>query len=164
METDNYRTETDIYETFNNIFSESPKEPKSIFLELNVLDPLKNEEVCEKQISDTFEFLLNMFVYGFNKLNLSFSLESVEILKSYFASIGFKFNIEIEQFDTILFNDMRYKCRYCTIETSFLGQNQDNKPYFILNRNDFNRTKLNEFIAVYQYEYDSMNFISFDII
>ena len=71
METDIFKIETDIYETFNNIFSESPKEPKSIFLELSVLDSLKNEEVCDKEISDTFEFLLNMFVYGFNKLNLS---------------------------------------------------------------------------------------------
>jgi hypothetical protein len=164
METDIYKTETDIYEIFNNIFSEPPKEPKSIFLELSVLDSLKNEEVCDKQISDTFEFLLNMFVFGFNKLNLSFTIESVEILKSYFASIGFKFNIEIEQFDTILFNNMRYKCRYCTIESSFLGQTHDNKPFFILNRNDFNRIKLNEFIAVYQYQYDSINFISFNVI
>jgi hypothetical protein len=156
--------ETDIYATFNNIFSESPKQPKSIFLELNVLDSLKNEEITETQISDIFEFLLNMFVFGFNKLNLSFTIDSVAILKSYFASIGFKFNIEIVQFDTILFNDPRYKCRYCTIESSFMGQTQDNKPYFVLNYNNFTRNKLNEFIAVFQHEYESLNFISFEFI
>ena len=95
METDILnKMETDISEMFNNIFSDSPKEPKSIFLEINVLDPLKNEEITEIQTSDIFEFLLNMFVFGFNKLNLSYTLESVQILKSYFASIGFKFNIE----------------------------------------------------------------------
>ena len=154
------KPEKDIYEIFNTIFSEPPKQPKSIFLELSVLD----QSIVDTQLSDIFEFLLNMFVYGFNKLNLSFTLESVEILKSYFASIGFKFNIEIEQFDTILFNDLRYKNRYCTIETSFLSEIQDNKPYFIMNYNKLSRNNLNEFIAVFQYQYESLNFISFEFI
>ena len=99
-----------------------------------------------------------MFDFGFNKLNLSYTLESVQILKSYFASIGFKFNIEFEQFDTALFNNIRYKYRYCTIESS------PNKPFFMMNYNQITRNKLLEYIAVYQNEYESLIFISFDFI
>jgi hypothetical protein len=144
-----------IYETFNQIFSELPKSPKSIFLEINLLD---NQET---QVSDVFEFLLNMFVYGFNKLNLSFTLESIEILKSYFSSIGFKFNIEIEQFDTNLFKDPRYIKRYLIIDPASINEPE---PFFIGNFNKFSRTRLNEYIAVFQYEYESMIFINFDFI
>ena len=139
-----------IYETFNMIFSELPKTPKSIFLEINLSD---NEDT---KLSDVFEFLLNMFVYGFNKLNLSINLESITLLKQYFASIGFTFNIEIEQFDTELFNNIRYKNRYCSIETkSIFGQN------FMMNANQIQRNSLNQYIATYQDEYEYLVFISF---
>jgi hypothetical protein len=146
-----------IYETFKTIFSELPKSPKSIFLEINLLD---NQET---QVSDVFEFLLNMFVYGYNKLNLSINSESITLLKQYFASIGFNFNVEIEQFDTKLFNDLRYKYRYCSIETSsLLSQEPSDKPYFIMNANSIYRNSLNEYVASYQDEYEYMVFISFN--
>jgi len=140
-----------IYETFNMIFSELPKTPKSIFLEINLSD---NEDT---KLSDVFEFLLNMFVFGFNKLNLSINSESITLLKQYFASIGFTFNIEIEQFDTALFNNIRYKNRYCSIETkSIFGQN------FMMNANQIQRNSLNQYIATYQDEYEYLVFIFFN--
>ena len=140
--------QNNIYETFNQIFSDSPKEPKSIFLEISVIE---NVESTETNTSDIFELLLNMFVYGFNKLNLSYTKESVSILKQYFESVGFKFNIEIEQFDTILFKDLRYLQRYCSIDSSFSSflSSNDNKPIFIMNANQsLHRNNLNQFIAI----------------
>ena len=49
--------------------------------------------------------------------------------------------------------------RYCMIDQSFI---KDDEPLFISNYNKYSRIKLKEFIAVYQYEYESMIFISFD--
>ena len=150
-----------LYELFNTIFSDSPKSPKSICLEIDVLDKENKDEITETQLSDLFEIFLHMFIYGFKKLNLSFTEESLSILKDYFLSVGIKFNIEVEQFDTILFNDMRYKARYCLIDPVSLI---DNDPLFISNYNKYNRTKINEFLGVYQFEYESMIFINFDFI
>jgi hypothetical protein len=150
-----------LYELFNTIFSDSPKSPKSICLEIDVLDKENKDEITETQLSDLFEIFLHMFIYGFKKLNLSFTEESLSILKDYFLSVGIKFNIEVEQFDTILFNDMRYKARYCLIDPISLI---DNNPLFISNYNKYNRTKINEFLGVYQFEYESMIFINFDFI
>jgi len=150
-----------LYELFNTIFSDSPKSPKSICLEIDVLDKENKDEITETQLSDLFEIFLHMFIYGFKKLNLTFTEESLSILKDYFLSVGIKFNIEVEQFDTILFNDMRYKARYCLIDPVSLI---DNDPLFISNYNKYNRTKINEFLGVYQFEYESMIFINFDFI
>jgi hypothetical protein len=102
-----------------------------------------------------------MFVYGFKRLNLTFTEESMTILKDYFLSVGIKFNIEIEQFDTILFNDIRYKARYCLIDPMSLT---DDEPLFISNYQKYERSKMNQFIATFQYEYESMIFINFDFI
>jgi hypothetical protein len=150
-----------LYELFNTIFSDSPKTPKSICLEIDVLDKENKDEITETQLSDLFEIFLHMFIYGFKKLNLTFTQESMSILKGYFLSVGIKFNIEIEQFDTILFNDLRYKARYCTIDPLSLS---DVEPLFISNYNILNRSKISEFIAAFQYEYESMIFVNFDFI
>jgi hypothetical protein len=146
-----------IFQIFETIFSDDPKPPKSISLEIDVLD--SGEELTETQLSDIFEIHLHMFIYGFKRLNLTFTEESLYILKQYFLSIGIKFNIDIEQFDTKLFKDLRYLIRYCIID----GVSNES-PVFISNYNKFPRNKLKEFIAVYQDEYESMLFLSFDFI
>jgi hypothetical protein len=148
--------EKSIFELFETIFSEDPKPPKSISVEIEVLD-------YNKEISDNFEILLHMFIYGLKKLKLTFSEESLSILKKYFASLdpSIKFHIEIEQFDTALFGDIRYVNRYCKIDPSSIDSND---VLFISNYNQINRNNLNEFIAVYQDEYESMIFINFDFI
>jgi hypothetical protein len=150
-----------LYELFNTIFSDSPKPPKSICLEIDVLDKENKDEITETQLSDLFEIFLHMFIYGFKKLNLTFTEESLSKLKDYFLSVGIKFNIEMEQFDTILFNDIRYKARYCLIDPSSLI---DDEPLFISNYNKYNRSKINEFLGIYQFEYESMIFVNFDFI
>lgn len=150
-----------LYELFNTIFSDSAKPLKSIELQIDVLDTLNKDEITETQLSDLFEIFLHMFIYGFKKLNLTFSEESLSVLKAYFESVGIKFNIEIEQFDTVLFKDIRYATRYCLIDPSSLSEPE---PLFMSNYNKYSRTKLIEFIAVYQYEYESMVFINFDFI
>lgn len=148
-----------LYEIFKTIFSDSPKPSKSICLEIDVLDAKNKDEITETQLSDIFEILLHMFIYGFKKLNLTFTKESISILVQYFASVGINFIIEIVNFDTVLFKDPRYMVRYCMIDQSFI---KDDEPLFISNYNKYSRIKLKEFIAVYQYEYESMIFISFD--
>jgi hypothetical protein len=148
--------ENSIFELFETIFSEDPKPPKSISVEIEVLD-------YNKEISDNFEILLHMFIYGFKKLKLTFTEESLDILKKYFASLdpSIKFNIEIEQFDSALFGDIRYVKRYCKIDPSSL---ESNDVLFISNYNQLIRNNLNEFIAVYQDEYESLIFINFDFL
>jgi hypothetical protein len=115
----------------------------------------------ETQLSDNFEILLHMFIYGFKKLNLTFTEESLSILKKYFASLdpSINFNIEIEPFDAALFGNIRYANRYCKIDSSFLDSDD---VVFISNYKKLIRNNLNEFIAVYQDEYESMIFINFD--
>jgi len=148
-----------INETFNNIFSEPIKAPKSIFFEIVLEDNKKTE------VSDIFECLLNMYVYGFKKLNLSFTEDSIFQLKPYFLSIGINFNVEFIPFDTGLFNDPRYKYRYCSIETSsFLSNEELDKPYFMLNANQTSKSELKYFYATYQNEYEYLIFLSFDYI
>jgi hypothetical protein len=151
--------ENDIYTTFNTIFSEGPKPPKSIFLEIILEDNKKTE------VLDIFECLLNMYVYGFKKLNLSFNEDSMFVLKPYFLSIGIKINIELVQFDTALFNDPRYKYRYCSIENKlFLSNEEPETPFFVLNANQLPKSELNHFYATYQYEYEYLIFLSFEYI
>ena len=154
-------TNPNLFEIFNTIFSESPKAPKTISLEIDVLDTLNKDQITETQLSDIFEIFLHMFIYGFKKLNLTFTEESLSRLKDYFLSleIGIRFKIEIEQFDTILFKDPRYVKRYCIIDSASINELE---PLFISNYNKYTRNNLNEFIAVFQYEYESMIFISFD--
>ena len=147
-----------IFELFSTIFTDSPKSPKSICLEIDVLN---KDEPTEVELSDLFEIFLHMFIYGFKKLNLTFSIESMNLLKKYFESVGVKFNIEIKQFDTNLFNDIKYKLRYCVIDPSSITR--DTEPLFISNYATFSRTKLTEYIAVYQDEYESMIFINFEL-
>jgi hypothetical protein len=148
--------EKSIFELFETIFSEDPKPPKSISVEIEVLD-------CNKEISDNFEILLHMFIYGFKKLKLTFTEESLNILNKYFASLdpSIKFNIEVEPFDSALFGDIRYINRYCKIDSSFIDSDD---VIFISNYNQLLRYNLNEFIAVYQDEYESIIFINFDFI
>jgi len=158
-----------IYETFNTIFSTHPLPPKSIFLDIDILESNSNnpDATTDIRLTDIFELLLNMFVYGFKKLKLKFDEDSIFLLKQYFSSVGYKFNIEMEPFDTILFNDIRYLTRYCIIDNKGINSNtedENEKPYFISNYRKFDRNNLNEFIAVYQYEYESLIFISFDFI
>lgn len=145
--------EDNIYDTFNSIFSDSPKPPKSIFLEI-ILD---NNEKTE--VSDIFECLLNMFVFGLHKLNIPVNEDSFSQLKPYFESIGIKFIVEFIPFDTGLFNDPRYKYRYCSIDTN-LNESSD-KPNFILNANQIPKTELKHFYATYQYHYEYLIFLSF---
>lgn len=150
-----------IFEVFNTIFSDLPQPPKTISLGINVLDPENKDELTETLLSDNFEIFLQMFIFGFKKLNLTFTEESLSKLKDYFLSleIGIRFKIEIEQFDTILFKDPRYVKRYCVIDSASINELE---PLFISNYNKYTRNNLNEFIAVFQYEYESMIFISFD--
>ena len=154
-------TNPNLFEIFNTIFSESPKAPKTISLEIDVLDTLNKDQITETQLSDIFEIFLHMFIYGFKKLNLTFTEESISTLKDYFLSVGIKFNIEMEQFDTNLFKDYRYIARYCLIDTASI---KDTEPLFISNYTKYSRNKLKEYIATFQYEYESMIFINFDFI
>ena len=148
--------EKSIFEIFQVIFSQEPKPPKSICMEINVLG-------SNLELSDIFEILLHMFIYGFKHLNLSFNEESIYLLKKYFESLdpSVKFNIQIEPFDCALFGDLRYVNRYCKIDSSFIN-NDD--ILFISNYKKIDRNNLNQFIAAYQDEYESMIFISFDFI
>ena len=150
---------SNIFEFFTKIFSDSPKSPKSIPFELEVLNDLNIKD--ETKLSDIFEIFLHMFIFGLKKLNLGFTEESIFILKQYFTSLdpSVKFNIEIVEFDTILFKSPQYLTRYCVIDPSSL---KDIEPLFIMNYNKLNRSKLSEFTAVYQDEYESMMFINFD--
>jgi len=150
--------EKSIFDLFEVIFSYEPKPVGSICLDVDIL--AEGESVSIAQLSDIFEIYLHMFIYGFKKLNLTFTENSMAILKEYFASLNpsVKFNIEIEPFDTALFGDLRYSQRYCVIDSPLTKGD----PYFIGNFNKFNRTKLNQFVAVYQDEYESMVFLSFD--
>jgi hypothetical protein len=154
-------TNPNLFEIFNTIFSESPKGPKTISLEIDVLDTLNKDQITETQLSDIFEIFLHMFIYGFKKLNLTFTEESISTLKDYFLSVGIKFNIEMDQFDTNLFKDIRYTARYCLIDSTSI---KEKEPLFISNYMKYSRSKLNEFIATFQYEYESIIFISFDFI
>jgi hypothetical protein len=142
--------EENIYNTFNTIFSDSPKPPKSIFLEINLDNNQKTET------SDVFECLLNMFVFGLHKLNIPVNEDSFSQLKPYFESIGIKFNVEFLPFDTGLYNDPRYKYRYCSISNE-----SSDKPNFILNANQLPKQHLHEFYATYQYHYEYLIFLSF---
>jgi len=151
---------TTIYDFFNNIFSEPPQPPNSINLHLEILN---NKDKTETELSDIFEILLHMFIYGFKKLKLSFNPDSIALLKEYYKSINIKFDIETEQFDTILFKSNRYLARYCVVDpSSIVGEL--NEAIFIMNHNQFSRSRLYQYIAVYQDEYESMMFISFDFI
>ena len=154
-------TNPNLFEIFNTIFSESPKSPKTISLEIDVLDTLDKDQITETQLSDIFEIFLHMFIFGFKKLNLTFTEESISILKKYFSSVGIKFNIVMEQFDTNLFKDERYVSRYCLIDSKSI---EDDEPLFISNYTKYNRNKLNQYTATFQYEYESMMFINFDFI
>ncbi len=148
-----------IYEKFDEIFSQPPQPPKSIFLQLDVLSPDSNSNIIDTNLDDIYEFLLNMFIYGFKKLNLDFNFESMNIIKKYFESIGIKISVELEDFDTILFKDPRYIYRYCTIsDVSF----KEESPFFFMNTNKINRSKLKEYIGVFQLDYLYLCFISFD--
>ena len=149
-----------LFQIFQTIFSEPPKPSKSICLQIDVLDNQNIDNISETQLSDIFEILLHMFIYGFKKLNLGFNENSIFILKQYFNSVGIKFIIEIEPFDPALFKEVKYMVRYCKVD-SFLDNDE---PIFIDNYHKFTRNKLNEFIAVYQDEYESLIFISFDFL
>jgi hypothetical protein len=82
--------ENSIFELFETIFSEDPKPANSISVEINILDTsISNTSISETQLSDNFEILLHMFIYGFKKLKLTFTEESLSILKKYFASLNF---------------------------------------------------------------------------
>ena len=154
--------ENSIFELFETIFSEDPKPANSISVEINILDTsISNTSISETQLSDNFEILLHMFIYGFKKLKLTFIEESLSILKKYFASLNpsINFNIEIEPFDTALFGNIRYVNRYCKIDSSFINSDD---VLFISNYKQITRNNLDEFIAVYQDEYESMIFINFN--
>ena len=153
--------ENSIFQLFETIFSEDPKPPKSISVEIDILDTSGSNIESKTQLSDNFEILLHMFIYGFKKLNLTFTEESLSILKKYFASLdpSINFNIEIEPFDAALFGNIRYANRYCKIDSSFLDSDD---VVFINNYKKIIKNNLNEFIAVYQDEYESMIFINFD--
>jgi len=144
--------------SFEKIFSEDPKPPKSISLEIDVLE---NENLTETKLSDVFEICLHMFVYGMKYKKLELTPENLFLMKQYFNSVSLDFIIEVEDFDTILFNDPRYVQRYCSIdERSFT----EDDPLFITNARVFTRANLPEWIATYQLEYESMFFISFNFI
>jgi len=153
--------ENSIFQLFETIFSEDPKPPKSISVEIDILDTSGSNIESKTQLSDNFEILLHMFIYGFKKLKLTFTEESLSILKKYFASLdpSINFNIEIEPFDSALFGNIRYANRYCKIDSSFIDSDD---VVFISNYKQLIRNNLNEFIAVYQDEYESMIFINFD--
>jgi hypothetical protein len=136
---------------FKTIYSTDPATPKSINFQIDVID---NDTPVNTQLSDIFELLLNMLIYGIRYLNLSFETDDVLLLKRYFNSIGIDFSIETEPFDTALFKDIRYITRYCSIEPVVF--------YFIMNANKFPKTKLNEWVATYQLEYESLIFIRFN--
>ena len=143
---------------FDKIFSEDPKPPKSISLEIDVLE---NENQTETKISDIFEICLHMFVYGIKYKKLEFIPEHLAELKKYFNSVSLDFIIEVEDFDTSLFNDLRYTQRYCTIDPDSFNTEY---PMFITNARIFTRSKLPEWIATYQLDYESMFFICFKYI
>jgi hypothetical protein len=91
---------------------------------------------------------------------MGFTEESLSLLKQYFESVGVKFIMDIKQFDPILFKEPNYIVRYCKVESLL----EDEDPIFIENYNKFTRTRLSDYIAVYQDEYESLIFISFDLL
>ena len=146
-----------IEDFFQTIFSSEPAPPKSINFQIDVI---YNDTPVETQLSDIFELLLNMLIYGIRYLNLSFDTTDVILLKRYFKSIGIDFLIETEPFDTELFKDFRYITRYCTIDPIVFSM--DYRPFFIMNVHKFPKTKLNDWVATYQLEYESLIFIKFN--
>jgi len=151
-----------IYDFFDKIFSEPPQPKNSIRLQLEILNN-NNTNKTETELSDIFEILLHMFVYGFKKLALTFNSESINLLKQYYESINIKLDIETAKFDTILFKSSQYLARYCVIDPSSIFSDL-NEAIFIMNHNQFNRSRLYQYIAVYQDEYESLIFINFDFI
>ena len=158
--------QNNLFEIFNTIFLESPKPPKSIFFEFNIFDPINSsEEISSTKLSDLFEIFLHMLIYGFKKLELTFTKENINLLNQYFNSIGINIIINFEMFDTILFKDYRYINRYCIIDESTFKY--DTEPLFIMNAKnnlDTNYTKLNELRAIYQIDYEYLIFINFYLI
>jgi hypothetical protein len=148
--------QNDLFQIFNTIFSQPPQLPKSIFLEIDILNN-------ETQLSDIFEIYLNMLVYGFTKLHLDLNQENILILEKYFNSIGIKILIEFDIFDTILFKDTRYINRYCIIDSSSFT-NLESNPLFIMNINQTLKKQLVDFIAIYQIDYEYLVYIRFDFI
>ena len=146
-----------IEDFFHTMFSTDPAPPKSINLQIDVID---NDTPVDTQLSDIFELLLNMLIYGIRYLNLSFETADILLLKRYFNSVGIDFSIETEPFDTELFKDLRYVTRYCLIDPVVFSN--DYRPFFIMNANKFPKTKLNEWVATYQLEYESLIFIRFN--
>jgi len=152
--------QNNLFQIFDTIFSKPPTLPKSIFLEIDVLN---NQNTCESstQLSDIFEIYLNMLIYGFKKLNLDLTQENVFILQQYFNSIGIKILIEFDVFDTILFKDIRYVNRYCIIDSSSFN-NLESNPLFIMNIKQTLKNRLVDFIATYQIDYEYLVYIRFD--
>jgi hypothetical protein len=149
--------QNNIFKIFDDIYSESPKPPKSILLEIDILDSNSSTEISSTKISDIFEIFLHMLVYGFNKLELNFSMENINLLNKYFNSVGINILIEFELFNTILFKDPRYLNRYCII-------NNLNSPSFMMNVINEEYHNLKELIAIYQIEYEYLVFIRFDFL
>ena len=149
--------QNNIFNLFDNIFSDSPKPPKSILLEIDILDS-NSTEISSTKLSDIFEIFLHMLVYGFNKLELNFSMENINLLNKYFNSVGVNILIDFEIFDTILFKDSRYVNRYCIITDI------EDEAFFMMNAKNQEYTNLKELIGVYQLEYEYLIFIRFDFI
>jgi hypothetical protein len=149
--------EKSIFDLFETIFAEDPKPPKSILLEIDILDSNSCTEISSTKISDIFEIFLHMLVYGFNKLELNISIENINLLNKYFNSVGINILVEFELFDTILFKDPRYVNRYCIV-------NNLSSSYFMMNVKNQQYNNLNELIAIYQIEYEYLVFIRFDFI
>jgi len=147
--------QNNLFQIFDTIFLEQPKPPKSIFLEIDILNNQNTHDPSTK-VSDIFEIFLNMLIYGFKKLNLDFTPDNILILQRYFNSVGVKLNIEYELFDTILFKDPRYVNRYCLIDQIDFT--------FIMNVFQKPRNNLHEFIATYQLDYEYLLFIQFEYI
>ena len=149
--------QNNIFKIFDDIYSESPKPPKSILLEIDILDSNSSTEISSTKITDIFEIFLHMLVYGFKKLELNFTIENIQLLNKYFNSVGINILIEFEMFDTILFKDPRYVNRYCIINDLSL-------PSFMMNVKNQQYNNLKELIAIYQIEYEYLVFIRFDFL
>ena len=75
---------------FKTIFSTDPAPPKSINFQIDVID---NDTPVDTQLSDIFELLLNMLIYGIRYLNLSFETDDILLLKEEVISCESEFSI-----------------------------------------------------------------------
>jgi hypothetical protein len=123
------------------IFTDEPKAPYSIQMELDEYDSLEQ----------IFEILLHIFIYGVKIKNLNFN--NLYELKPYFKSIGADFDLKkIEYSEIEYLTNPKYLKRYCII-SSYTFTDQDlNNVSFIQSANYKTVDNLEDIYACYSHQ------------